>query len=67
MKGRPTVDIIEVTRNLPADLARDAAEFGILDAPVLVALVRDELDRQVMEMVNDEIHKYRIAMNQTSD
>lgn len=53
------MDTIEVTLNLPADLARDAAEFGILDAPVLVALVRDELDRQVMEMVNAEVHAYR--------
>jgi hypothetical protein len=50
---------VELTIKLPPELAQEASEFGLLDATALMGLLRAEVDRRVMELVNTEIQDYR--------
>ncbi|MEZ4668159.1 MAG: hypothetical protein R3E39_09600 [Anaerolineae bacterium] len=50
---------VELTIELPPELAQEASEFGLLDANTLIDLLRAEVDRRVMELVNAEIQDYR--------
>lgn len=62
--------IVEVTINLPEDLAQEAREFDLLTEAKISALLRAEVDRRVMETVNAEIQTYRAektVSRETSD
>jgi len=50
---------IELRIQIPDDLARDAEEFGLLEADTLVQLIQSEVERRVNDLVNEEIHTYR--------
>lgn len=50
---------IDITLKLPADLVRDAAEFDLLSAEKIEAILREELDRVVMAQVNAEVKAHR--------
>ncbi len=50
---------ITLTLELPEELAQEASELGLLRAETLVALLRAEVDQQVMQLVNAEIQDYR--------
>ncbi len=50
---------MEVKITIPDDLARDAAEFDLLDERLMVAWLRAALDERVMTLVNEEIQAYR--------
>lgn len=49
----------QIILQLPADLVRDASEFGLLDQSNLTQLLETQLEERVMQMVNQEIHDYR--------
>lgn len=49
----------DVTLKLPRDLVRDARELGVLSDETVSALLRAEVDRRVMGVVNEEIRDYR--------
>ena len=51
--------VVEIQLKLPEEFVQDAREFGLLDEQVILAVLQAELDRRVMEMVNEEIHAYR--------
>lgn len=51
--------MFEVTLKLPEELARDAREFDVLTDEALLELIQAEVDRRVMDFVNEEIHAYR--------
>lgn len=51
--------MLQLTINIPDDLAKDAEEFGLLTPEKIIPLLRAEVDRRVMEFVNEEIHAYR--------
>jgi hypothetical protein len=55
-----------MTLELPAELVRDAQEFGLLTEAAIVELLRKEIDQRVMALVNKEIHDYR-AEKRTTD
>jgi hypothetical protein len=48
----------EIVVRLPEDLAQEAREFGLLTEATFVSLLRDEVDRRVMALVNAEIREY---------
>jgi hypothetical protein len=50
---------IEIHLQIPDDLARDAEEFGILEPETLIQLIQSEVERQVNDLVNEEIHAHR--------
>jgi hypothetical protein len=50
---------VRFTLELPEELARDAREFGVLVDEELVELIQAEVDRRVMDFVNEEVHAYR--------
>lgn len=58
---------LEITLKLPEDLAQDAREFGILDSATLISLIQAEVDRKVNDLVNEEIHAYRIENKSTDE
>ncbi len=49
----------ELTIKLPAELVEEALDFDLLTEQSLVTLLRAEVDRRVMELVNAEIKDYR--------
>lgn len=53
------MDTVEITLKLPAEFVSDAEEFGLLKPDKVEKILRDELDRIVMETVNAEIKAYR--------
>ncbi len=53
------MDTVEITLKLPADFVSDAEEFGLLKPDKVEKILREELDREVMELVNAEIKTYR--------
>jgi len=53
------MDVVEMTVKLPADLVRDARELEILTDEAITQLLRQEVDRRVNEIVNEEVHTYR--------
>ncbi len=53
------MDSVEVTFKLPAELARDAREFGLLTDQMVAQVLREAIDQRVNELVNEEIHAYR--------
>lgn len=53
----------DVTLKLPRDLVRDARELGVLSDETVSALLRAEVDRRVMDVVNEEIRDYRAEKN----
>lgn len=50
----------EVILRLPEELVAEAEEFDLLSGDTVAALLREEIERRVMDMVNQEIHAYRI-------
>jgi hypothetical protein len=54
-----SMQTVDFNVKIPADLAEEAREFDLLNGEEIVALLRDEVDRRVMDMVNREIHDYR--------
>ena len=50
---------LEVTMNLPEELIDEARELNLLTNDVIAHLLREEVDRRVSEIVNQEIHDYR--------
>lgn len=50
---------VEITFRLPAELAEEASEFGVLTDAVVAALLRHEVDQRIMDIVNEEIRQYR--------
>ncbi len=50
---------VEVVVSVPENLAQEAREFGLLTEATFVSLLRDEVDRRVMALVNAEIREYR--------
>ena len=50
---------VNVTVKIPLELAEEAHEFDLLSGPRLVTLLRDEVDRRAMELVNQEVQAYR--------
>ncbi|MBE2183396.1 MAG: hypothetical protein IAE89_08210 [Anaerolineae bacterium] len=53
------MDTVEITLRLPADFVNDAEEFGLLKPEKVEEILREELDRAVMDLVNAEIKAYR--------
>jgi hypothetical protein len=53
------MDTVEITIRVPAEYVRDAEEFDMLNPETLQAVLREELDRRIMEFVNEEIKAYR--------
>jgi hypothetical protein len=53
------MDTVEITIRVPADYVRDAEEFDMLNSETIQAVLREELDRRIMEFVNEEIKAYR--------
>lgn len=51
--------MVQLTLTIPDDLAQEAQEFGVLAPEKIISLLRDEVDRRVMDFVNAEIHAYR--------
>jgi post-segregation antitoxin (ccd killing protein) len=51
--------MVEITLQIPDDLAADAADFGLLTSATLLTVLREEVDRRVMDLVNAEIKAYR--------
>lgn len=49
----------EIIIQLPANLAQDASEFGLLDQANIIHLLETQLEERIMQMVNQEIHDYR--------
>ncbi|MFN8448100.1 MAG: hypothetical protein U0521_05805 [Anaerolineae bacterium] len=52
-------ETVKVAINLPADLVRDANEFGLLTDETISRFLRAEIDKRVNTLVNEEIHAYR--------
>ncbi len=52
-------DFRNVTLVLPANLVRDAEEFGLLTGEKVAQFLRTEIDQRVNPLVNEEIHAYR--------
>lgn len=50
---------LTITLDLPDELIQDARDLGLLTDDVLSDLLRTEVDRRVMELVNNEIQAYR--------
>jgi len=50
---------VEIVLTIPAELARDAADFGLLEPNAILAVLREAVDQRVMELVNAEIKAYR--------
>ena len=59
--------MFEITVKLPEDLARDAEEFGILNAETLASIIQMEVDRRVNDLVNEEVHLYRTEKQSSSN
>ena len=51
--------LVEITVKLPEELVEEAREFDMLTERKLAEVLRTEVDRRVMEMVNVEIQVYR--------
>ncbi len=51
--------LVEITVKLPEELVEEAREFDLLTEQKLAEVMRTEVDRRVMEMVNAEIQVYR--------
>ena len=51
--------LVEITVKLPEELVEEAREFDMLTERKLAEVLRTEVDRRVMEMVNAEIQVYR--------
>lgn len=51
--------LVEITVKLPEELVEEAREFDLLTERKLAEVLRSEVDRRVMEMVNAEIQAYR--------
>lgn len=50
---------IRVEFDLPEELLNDAREFGVLTNELVAELIQAEVDRRVMDFVNEEIRVYR--------
>ncbi|MCC7446857.1 MAG: hypothetical protein IT324_05535 [Anaerolineae bacterium] len=61
--------LVEITVKLPEELVEEACEFDLLTERKLAEVLRSEVDRRVMEMVNAEIQAYRAekAANRSHD
>lgn len=53
------MDTIEITLKLPADYVRDAEDFDMLNPDTILAVLRQELDNQIMAFVDAEVKAYR--------
>lgn len=51
--------MVTITLQLPEELIIEAQEFNLLTPEKITALLREEVDRCVMELVNAEIQAYR--------
>ncbi len=56
---------VELIVRLPAELFEEAGEFDVLTDDVIATLIRGEVDRRVMEFVNEEIRIYRTEKAQS--
>jgi hypothetical protein len=50
---------VRIELELPEELLNDAREFGVLTNAAVVELIQAEVDRRVMDFVNEEIQAYR--------
>ena len=57
---------VEVLVILPEDLVRDVREYNLLTDETIAQLLREAVDKQVNELVNEEIRLYRTE-NQLDD
>ena len=53
------MDLVEMTVRLPKTLVEEARDFDLLNEAQIAQLLRQEVDRHVNELVNEEIHAYR--------
>ena len=60
-------DTIEITLKLPREFVEDAADFNLLNPDEIYTVLRGELDRRVMAMVNAEIKAYRAEQRDNPD
>lgn len=51
---------VRIEFDLPEELVADAREFGVLTNEYVAELIQAEVDRRVMDFVNEEIQAYRI-------
>jgi len=56
---------VELIVRLSAELFEEAGEFDVLTDDVIATLIRGEVDRRVMEFVNEEIRIYRTEKAQS--
>lgn len=53
------MDTVEITIKVPASYVQDAEDFDMLDPDTIAGVLRDELDRRIMDFVNAEVKAYR--------
>jgi len=53
------VKTTKITLQVPEELVAEAREFDVLTDETMTTLLREEVDRRVMNMVNEEIQAYR--------
>jgi hypothetical protein len=51
--------MVEVTLQIPDDLAAAAADFDLLTPAAILAVLREEVDCRAMALVNAEVKAYR--------
>lgn len=57
----------QITLEIPDELARDAKDFDLLDHQQILRVLRNEVDRRVSQIVNEEIHAYRAEKKSGND
>lgn len=50
---------IEITLNIPEELAKNAREFGLLTSEHIVALLEAEVERAIMDFASEEVNEVR--------
>lgn len=49
------METVQIVLTIPADLARDAEDVGLLEADAILGVLRESVDQRIMEMVNADI------------
>lgn len=53
------METVQITLTLPKDLVEEAQEFDLLSPEKITSILRDAVDKAVMDFVNAEIKAYR--------
>lgn len=53
------MDMVEITVRVSKEYVEEAEEFGLLDPDAIAQILREELDKRIMQFVDAEVKAHR--------